>query len=62
MFELYLLVFWGVCAGGFFVRGGLFVASLWILWMLLSCGVGASLSVIVADFVVDQVIVLFDRR
>ena len=44
------------------MRGGLLVAILWILWTLLSCGVGASLSVIVADFVVDQVIVLFDRR
>ena len=45
LFELYLLVFWGVCMGGFFVRGGL-----WTLWILFSCGVGASLSVIVAEF------------
>ena len=50
LFELYLLVFWGVCAGGFFVRGGLFVASLWTLWILFSCGVGAFLSVTVAEF------------
>ena len=45
LFELYLLVFWGVCAGGFFVRGGL-----WTLWILFSCGVGAFLSVTVAEF------------
>ena len=55
-FELYLLVFWGVCAGGSFVRGGLLVVGLWTLWILFSCGVGASSSVVVADFVVVQVI------
>ena len=55
---VWLVILWGVGAGGSLFEG--FACLLLVcgsLWMFLACGVGASLSLIVAEFLVDQVII-----